>query len=170
LPAELVEIGMIVGPHGIRGEVKAHVPDPSSSTLLRARRIMLRRGSEERVCTVVRARPATGNVLVSLEGVHDRNAAELLRGFAVFVSASDMPPTGKGEYYLHQLRGMAVRDASGKAFGFVTTLSTNNAQDLLVMETSGGREVMIPFVDAIVREVRVDERVVVIDPPEGLLD
>jgi 16S rRNA processing protein RimM len=163
-----VEIGNVAGPHGIRGEVKIHVPDPRDSSVLKAKSIVLKTADWSREYAVIAARPGRGVVLARLGGVVNRNGAESLRGARVFARESDLPKLPSGQYYLHQLRGMSVADRSGTVYGPVVSLSTNNAQDLLVVAGPDGREWLVPFVGGIVAAVLPDRRLIVVDPPEGL--
>lgn len=168
--SRLVEIGRIVAPHGIAGQVKVKVPDPATSALLTVGAVFVVR-DRARVCRrVLRAAPSSGAVVVALEGVDNRDAAEALRGSAVFVEEKDMPRLPDGEYYLYELRGMTVEDAHGAARGAVTDLSTNHAQDLLVVAGADGREHLVPFVNGLIEKVDRARGVITLAPLEGLFE
>jgi len=168
---DLIEIGPVVGPHGIRGELKVWVPDPSSSSLLKAKRIYLLHDSGECCEFVVSgARPAKGVVLIKLIGIKDRTAAEAFCRWKACLTHGDMLPLENHEYYLFQLKGIAVRDSDGRILGKITALSSNNAQDLLVVELADGSERLVPFVSGIVKEILLEEKILVIVNIEGLLD
>jgi len=168
---DLIEIGPVVGPHGIRGELKIWVPDPSSSSLLKAKSIYLRHDSGECLeFVVLGARPAKSVVLIKLSGIKDRTAAEAFCGWKACLTNGDMLPLEKNEYYLFQLKGMSVHDPAGRILGKISALSSNNAQDLLVIESADGSEKLVPFVSGIVKEIRLSEKILVIENIEGLLD
>ena len=102
--------------------------------------------------------------------VDDRDAAEGLRGTWLLVdSATIAPPDDPDEFNDTDLIGLAVRTVDGTAVGAVDDV-LHPAQDVLVVKTPDAREIMIPFVKAIVPEVDVKSGVLVIDPPEGLLN
>jgi 16S rRNA processing protein RimM len=167
----LVEIGPVVGAHGILGEFKVAVADPASSSLLGVGTILVEgRGVARREMKLLKARRGRGTVVVRAEGVADRNAAEALRGAMVLVRTADMPPLAPGEYYMFELVGMSVVDAGGCALGVVTGLSSNNAQDLIEVTVPGGGVTLVPFVKGLVAEVRREARVIVVDAPEGLFE
>lgn len=107
-----------------------------------------------------------------LAGVSDRTAADALRGTLFVVNSEDLPPSDDpDEYYDHELEGLAVRLTDGSEVGTVTEVLHSAAGELLsVRAADDGREILIPFVTAIVPTVSLAEGVVVIDPPEGLLD
>ena len=171
-PAEspLVEIGRIVAPHGIRGQVKVHVPEPSSSVLLQAKKVYISTGGGPVERTVSRASPSSGTVIMKFDGADDRDAAEALRGAAVFVREDAMPRLPDGEYYLYELQGMAVEDIGGRGHGRVTGLSSNNAQDLLVVTGVDGREHLVPFTRGLIERVDRARRVVVVAAIGGLFE
>lgn len=98
----------------------------------------------------------------------DRTAAEALRGVRLLVDAeaSDEPDA----WYEEELVGLAVRTPAGEPLGEVVRLDAGGAQDLLVVRTAAGQDVLVPFVTALVPDVDVAGGVVVVDPPGGLFD
>jgi 16S rRNA processing protein RimM len=108
---------------------------------------------------------------VRFVGVDDRTAAEGLRGVLLSVPRLarevDLPPD---EFYDSDLEGLAVRDRAGVACGVVHEVIHLPGHDLLACRLSDDREVLIPFVSAIVPVVDVAAGYVVIEPPDGLLD
>ena len=120
---------------------------------------------------VDRAHWHSGRLLVSFRGIGDRNAAEALRGTLLHVErADDATPEDDDEYYDSTLTGCAVVLVDGTVVGVVDEVVHLPAQDLLAVRTPDDRDVLVPFVAAIVPSVDVSERRIVIDPPPGLLD
>ncbi|WP_067846271.1 ribosome maturation factor RimM [Nocardia lijiangensis] len=171
---ELV-VGRVAKSHGVRGELVVEVrtdePDErfAVGTTLRGR---LPRSSEVRDFTVESAREHSGRLLVFLAGIADRTAADALRGTLFLVDSDDLPPSDDpDEYYDHELEGLTVQLTDGAVVGTVTEVLHSAAGELLsVRAADDGREILIPFVTAIVPTVSLADRLVVIDPPEGLLD
>jgi 16S rRNA processing protein RimM len=97
---------------------------------------------------------------VRFEGIEDRNGAEALRGQVLTADATGAAP--EGEVWVHEVIGAEVRDRTGHALGRVASVEANPAHDLLVLENG----TLIPMVFVV--EHAPD--VVVVDPPEGLLD
>ena len=100
----------------------------------------------------------------------DRTAAESLRNTILEAErADDERPEDPDEFYDYQLVGLDVVTTAGEAVGIVSEVLHLPAQDVLSV-TSGDREILVPFVSAVVPQVDLDARRIVIDPPPGLLD
>lgn len=171
---ELV-VGRVAKSHGVRGElvVEIRTDEPevrfAPGSTLRGR---LARSKEVRDFTVESAREHSGRLLVFLAGVGDRDSATALRGTLFFVNSEDLPPSGDpDEYYDHELEGLTVQLTDATVVGTVREVLHSAAGELLsVKAAEDGREILIPFVNAIVPTVSLADRLIVIDPPEGLLD
>ncbi|WP_405165949.1 ribosome maturation factor RimM [Nocardia sp. NBC_01499] len=171
---ELV-VGRVAKSHGVRGElvVEIRTDEPEArfapGSTLRGR---LARSKEVRDFTVESAREHSGRLLVFLAGVAGRDAADALRGTLFFVDSADLPPSGDpDEYYDHELEGLTVQLTDATVVGTVSEVLHSAAGELLsVKAAEDGREILIPFVTAIVPTVSLADRLIVIDPPEGLLD
>jgi 16S rRNA processing protein RimM len=166
-------VGRVVKAHGVTGEVVVEVrtddPDlrfaPGSS--LRGRPS---RGGPESRYVIESAREHSGRLLVRLDGVADRNAADSLRGTLFLVDSGDLPPIeDPDEFYDHQLEGLQVVTTTGTAVGSVAEVLHTAAGELLSVRTEEG-EVLVPFVSAIVTSVSLADRTIEIDPPDGLLE
>jgi len=106
-----------------------------------------------------------------LAGVADRDAADALRGSLFVVDTADLPPIDEPDtYYDHQLEGLLVRTTAGVELGTVTEVLHTAGAELLAVKRDQAPELLVPFVSAIVRSVSLQDGVVDIDPPDGLLD
>jgi 16S rRNA processing protein RimM len=156
-----VVIGTVGRAHGVKGLVRV----VGSEALLDVERVWI--GGRE--FSIVRALPERGDALVELRGVTDRDAAEALRGQPVEALRDDLPELEEGEIYAADLIGCAVFDVAGKRLGEVRASFPGGGHE--VLEVAGGdHEFMLPWVDAIVKEVDVAGRRIVCDPPEGLVN
>ena len=166
-------VGRVVKAHGVTGEVVVEIrtddPDtrfaPGSS--LRGKPS---RGGPESRYLVESVREHGGKLLVRLDGVADRNAAESLRGILFVVDSEDLPPIeDPDEFYDHQLEGLQVVTTTGQTVGPVAEVLHTAAGELLSIRAEEG-EVLVPFVSAIVTSVSLADQKIEIDPPEGLLE
>lgn len=166
-------VGRVVKAHGIAGElvVEVRTDDPDArftpGATLRGRPA---KQSEERPYTIESVREHGGRLLVRFAGVADRSHADSLRGTVLLVDSGDLPPIDDpDEYYDHQLEGLRVRTTAGADVGTVAEVLHTAAGELLAVH-SGDREVLVPFVSAIVTSVSLQDQLVEIDPPDGLLE
>lgn len=106
--------------------------------------------------------------LLAFDGVHDRDAAERLRGLVLHLRRDERRELEADEFWADELVGLTAVDPGGTALGRISGVDFGDAQDRLVVTTAAGVEVLVPFVEAIVGEVGEDT--VVIDPPAGLFD
>jgi len=166
-------VGRVVKAHGITGEVVVDVrtDDPELRFAPGATLHAQKRGERQRDFIVEAARPHGARLLVRLAGVSDRDAADALRGSLLVIDSADLPPIDEDDtYYDHQLEGLRVRTEAGEDLGTVTEVLHTGAGELLSVRRTGGGELLVPFVSAIVTSVSLAEQLVCIDPPDGLLD
>jgi 16S rRNA processing protein RimM len=163
-------VGRIGRPHGIRGDVVVGIrTDEPELRFAKGSRL-----DTDPVgigpLTVATSRWHSSELLVRFEGVDDRDAAAELGGTWLLAdSATFAPLDDPDEFRDGDLIGLAVRTVDGAAVGTVDNV-LHSGQDVLVIKSPDGREVMVPFVLPLVPEVDVSSGYLVIDPPEGLLD
>ena len=113
-------VGYVSRAHGLSGEIAVRMFDAGSDALDGVERLLLRsRDGEEREFTVLAARPASKEVLLTLASVVGRDAAEALRGSTVLVHREDLSPPSEGEYFQGDLVGLKAVSLEGQALGKV---------------------------------------------------
>jgi 16S rRNA processing protein RimM len=167
-------VGRVAKAHGISGElvVEVRTDDPDArftpGAALRGRPA---KGGAERRYVIDSVRTHGDRLLVRLDGVADRTAAEALRGIVFLVDTADLPAIeDPDEFYDHELEGLRVLTVDGLAVGAVAEVLHTAAGELLAVRREDGTEALVPFVADIVTSVSRADGVVVIDPPEGLLE
>jgi 16S rRNA processing protein RimM len=164
-----VVVGRIGRPHGIRGEVTVEPRTDEPDERFAPGAVLFANTPAGRL-EVTRAHWHSGRLLVSFEGVSDRNGAEALRGVILEIDRDDAEaPDDPEEFYDSALVGCTVVTGAGVAVGEITEVAPLPGQDLLVVVGPVG-EVLVPFVEEIVPVVEPAERRVVIDPPPGLIE
>ena len=119
-----------------------------------------------RVLTIMRARLQSGTVVAAAKEVPDRDAADRLAGSRIFVSRSQFPDAGEGEYYWVDLIGLDVFNRDAYCLGRVTGLIETGVHDVLkVVEVVGDapRERLIPFVPVYIDEADLPRRRIAVD-------
>lgn len=177
-PDGWLEIGTIVGAHGLRGEVRVYPTSDFPERFVEAgQRWLQRPGSDNPTSIQLEGgwlQPGKGNFVVKLEGVNDRDAAEALRDCLLLVPEGDRPTLEEGEFHVADLIGLRVIDQATQSQVGVVTNVLPAGNDLLQvkLDTPRGKttDVLVPFVEAIVPVVAIDRGVVEITPPPGLID
>ncbi len=170
-PADAVEVGRVSGAWGVKGALRVSPHADSPAALLAAREWFLRPPADPRVgvrpvvLKVTQARRHGEGIVASVAGIADRDAAEALRGAAVFVSRASFPAPAPGEYYWVDLIGLDVVDRRGSRIGVVHGLMDLGPHAVLQVRPPppGRGEVLIPFVAAYVDEVDLAARRVTVD-------
>ncbi|GAA1143007.1 ribosome maturation factor RimM [Nesterenkonia lutea] len=172
--AERLRVARIGKPHGIRGEVTAQLFTDEPEARLAPGAVLIRIPGDETsdrtttLLTVTRQRWNKSVCLLDFREVTDRNGAEALRGSTLYVEAPWQEDPEEEGWYSHELVGFTCLDTAGLQLGTLKELITGAAQDLLVITSVSGEEVMVPFVEEIVPEVDVENRRILLDPPAGL--
>ncbi|MDT0463967.1 ribosome maturation factor RimM [Streptomyces gibsoniae] len=157
--------------HGIKGDVTVEVRTDEPELRLAPGAVLATDPASVGPLTIATGRVHSGNLLLRFDGVNDRTAAEALRNTLLIAEIDpDELPEGEDEYYDHQLMDLDVVTKDGVEVGRITEISHLPSQDLFVVERPDGTEVMIPFVEAIVTEIDLEEQRAIIDPPPGLID
>ena len=162
-----VVVGVVVGAHGLRGELRVLPQTDFPGELVRRAELWLEQAGQGRLCRVETGRRQADKGLVLLKLAHcdDRTAAEALRGAVLKIRPADVVPLGPGEYYEWQIIGLEVVTGAGESLGQVAEILRTGANDVYVV---GGR--LIPAIADVIRSVDLDAGRIVIEPMPGLLD
>ncbi|MGI5283259.1 ribosome maturation factor RimM [Nonomuraea polychroma] len=162
-------VGRIGRPHGVRGEVTVEVLTDDPERRFAVGTSITTDPADAGPLVVAGRRWHKDILLVSFEGVSDRDVAEELRGTMLVIDSAEVEPLDDpDEFHDHQLIGLAVETVAGDPVGEITDV-LHHGQDLLVVRRKGADEALIPFVKALVPEVDLEGGRLVVDPPEGLL-
>ena len=147
-----VTLAVIIGAHGVTGEVRLKVFGEDLAPY---------KAFNAGALTLKSLRPGNNGAIARFAEVADRNAAEALRGTELTVPRSSLPPLGEGEYYHADLIGLAAVDGDGNAVGTVVAVENYGAGDLLEIELEEGRRSLIPFKAGI---ADLEDGKIVLDP------
>ena len=166
--ATRVTLGRIAGVYGVQGWIRIHSATRPVENILKYRRWTIKSAQAEFEAKLVAGRVHSGTVIAQISGpdgntITDRDVAGALNDAEIQVSRSDLPKLKAGQYYWMDLIGLAVENEQGVALGEVADMTSNNAQDVLVLKQDG-TERLIPFVmGPIVKSVDLAARRIVCD-------
>ncbi|MDO9442771.1 MAG: ribosome maturation factor RimM [Beijerinckiaceae bacterium] len=168
MPQDRLLVGVFGAPHGVRGEVrlKSYTADPMSIASYKG----LTDESGQRSFKITSARPVKDDLLVvRVEGVGDRTAAEKLTNVAIAISRASLPPADEEEFYHADLIGLRAETQDGERIGLVANVLNYGAGDILEVRPDMGEALLLPFTRAVVPVVDVKGGRVVIAPPAEVL-
>jgi 16S rRNA processing protein RimM len=162
-PPERLEIGRILKPHGLRGELRVQLYWDDSDAFDQVEEVLLL-GQTPELRRVVSVRSGAKGVLLTLDGVTDRDGAELLRDVVIAVERAKLQPPAADEYYLVDLIGAVVLAPDG-VVGRVVEIAQHPSCDAIVIETDAGERLeqalLDPWIESIddrAKEVRLFSR------------
>jgi len=159
---ELVVVGRVSGPFGVRGWVRVVSDTDPPGRIVAYSPWHLRMSGRSMVAAVLEGRTHGRGVIARLEGVEDRDAARSLAGAEIAVERSRLPALEEGEHYWADLIGLRVVTVAGRELGRVTGLMETGANDVLVV--SGERERLIPYLpDRVVHGVDLESGRITVD-------
>jgi 16S rRNA processing protein RimM len=159
-----VAVGKIVGVFGVRGELKCDATNAARSLFEAGAEFRYERADRRGLLRLRSVREHQRRLLLGLEAVDDATAAQAFVGATLYAPKAAIP-LATGEYLDEDLIGCNVRTKDGQRCGRVERVEHYPASDMLVV---AGK--MIPMVSSIVLEVDVNNKLIEIDPPDGLLE
>lgn len=162
LPTELVAVGAIIKPHGVRGELRVYAYNPDSEIWSELTEVFLapEGGGAEKQYRVLNARPGPKYLIFRLEGVGSREIADTLRRAEILVDRNAFAELDEGEFYLVDLVGLPVITADGSAVGFVGDVFSYPANDCLEVHCDDGLIREVPILEPWFVELSEDTLVV----------
>jgi 16S rRNA processing protein RimM len=163
-----VLLAAVIGAQGLKGEVrvKAFTEDPTSLAAYGGLH-----AKDGRRFTVTAARGTKpGEAVLTLAEVHDRTAAEALRGTELYVARAALPAAGEDEFYHADLVGLRAEDETGRVLGTVHAVHNFGAGDVIEIarpssDGSGGDTVLLPFTRETVPQIEIDKGRIVVAVP-----
>lgn len=169
-----LRIARIKGAHSLDGKLKIHVISDITQRFEEGNSVYLKIKDEYRKFKIRSFNPAKKRIaLLKLEGINDRNSAELYDGVEIFIDKTTAESIKKelddDTFFYHDIIGCKVI-YQGSDFGIVADILEGGAGDLLVIEDLNRKTILVPFVDGMVDTGKIADKVIVITPVEGLLD
>ena len=161
-----IKIGKIVNAVGLRGELKVinYSDEPDRFETLECIYI------KDAPHTIENVRYHKGTVILKVSGVEDRTEAERLKQQEISMSEAELEELPEGQYYIRDLIGAKVVLEDGTFLGELTDVLTQTAQDLYEIKTDDGKKVYLPGVDEFLLHVDIENHVISVRLPQGLLD
>jgi 16S rRNA processing protein RimM len=163
----LILVAVVGGAFGVRGEMRITTYTADPMALVRYRDLLRDDGTP--ALTVLSARPAKAGLVAKVKEIASPEAADALRGLALYVPRERLPAPGdEDEFYLADLIGLSVESVAGERLGTVKAVQDFGAGDLLEIQPPAGPTWWLPFTREAVPEVRLAEGRIIADPPDAV--
>jgi 16S rRNA processing protein RimM len=167
---DLVTIGRVSKPHGVKGEIRIEYFNPGLHFFFHYDTLFLGFAQDDLIAyRCINSRMHKQSVLCFLEGVSTRDDAERLRGAWVMVEYDTLPPREEGEYYWHDILGMRVETKDGEYVGKVVQILATGSNDVYVVRREG-EEFLIPALEGVVLKIEESTNTMIVVPLHGLGD
>jgi 16S rRNA processing protein RimM len=163
------QIGRVLRPHGVQGELRVEVFTDDAHLFDRETLLLGVKMTQLATYEVESLRMHQGRALLKLVGVDDRDGADALRDWLVCVPRGELPPLEEGEFYLYELVGMQVVTDEGELLGKVGDVLRTGANDVLVVSPSTAvNELLLPDIPEVVLNINRESQTITVHLLEGL--
>ncbi len=166
-----LRVGVIIKPHGIKGEVKVY---PTTDSPLRFNEIthvnIIQQGRTIGDVKVAGVKFFKDIVILKLKGYNDINEVEALKGAELYIPREEGAELEDGEYYIADIIGMEVLTDDGVRLGTVKDVMETGANDVYVVEREGGKELLLPAIKQCILDTDIDKNVMTVHLMDGLLE
>lgn len=167
---DLLQVGVITATHGIRGEVKVFPTTDDPRRFKKLKVCVLDTGREQIELEVESCKFFKQFVILKFKGIDNINDIERYKQCSLFVTRENAVPLRRGEYFIADMIGSKVIDEEEHDLGTLKEVLRTGANDVYVVETKEGKEVLLPAIKQCVLDINIEEHVIKVHIMEGLLD
>lgn len=167
---EYFQIGSITTTHGLKGEVKVYPTTDDPQRFKKLKQVLLEDKNGFKELNVKSVKFFKNMVIVGFNEFTDINQVESLRGKKLFVSRENAIKLKKDEYYIPDLIGIKVIDDNDTQLGILKDVLTTGANDVYVVETDAGKEILLPAIKECILSVDTENELMKVHLMDGLLD
>lgn len=165
-----LRVGVISSTHGVRGEVKVFPTTDDVNRFKQLKEVILDTGKEQKTLEIEQVKFFKNMVILKFKGYDNINDIELYKGKDLLVTRDNAISLEPNENFIVDLIGLSVVTDGGESFGTLTDVLVTGANDVYVVETPEGREVLFPAIPSCVLDVDLEKAVVTVHILDGLLD
>lgn len=167
---DLLQVGVISSTHGIAGEVKVFPTTDDVNRFDYLKDVILDTGREKLNLTVAGVKYFKNMVILKFKGIDNINDVEKYRGCSLWVTRENAVELGEDEYFVCDMIGLDVITDEGEKLGELTDVIQTGANDVYVVKTKEGKEVLLPAIAQCVLNVNLEENTMTVHVMDGLLD
>lgn len=166
---QLLQVGVITTTHGLKGEVKVYPTTDYPERFEEIKEVLLDTGRTKLPMEIQSVRYFKNLVILKFKGINDINDIEKYKQCSLWVTRENATPLYEDEYYIADLIGCKVFLEDGSAFGELVQVMETGANDVYVIETTEGKEVLVPAIKDCILDVDIENEKIIIHLLDGLL-
>jgi 16S rRNA processing protein RimM len=166
---DLLKVGVITTTHGVRGEVKVFPTTDSAERFLDLDYVLLDTGRELRRLEITNVKFYKNQAILKFKGIDNINDIEMYKGRDLWISREDGLELGEDEYYIADLIGLTVLLEDGTEYGTLKDVMETGANDVYIVETKEGQEVLLPAIADCILDVDLEEETMTVHLMKGLV-
>lgn len=167
-------VGVLLGTHGLRGEIKLFpTTDDIERFKILKKAFVINSNSERLYLEVEGVKFFKNLVILKFKGIDTIDEVAKYKKLDLFVTREEAVPLSEGEYYVSDVLGLIVKDEENKEYGRVKDVLDTGANKVIVVTPNEGvhhKEIYLPYIKDCVREIRLEEGVVIVHIMKGLLE
>lgn len=167
---QLLRVGVISSTHGVRGEVKVYPTTSDVNRFKDLKKVVLDTGREYLNLEISGVKFFKNQVILKFKGIDNINDIEKYKGKDLLVNREDAVPLEENENYVADLIGLTVVTEDGETLGELTEVMETGANDVYVIGTEDGRELLIPAIRDCILDVDLENEVMTVHILPGLFD
>ncbi|APU71187.1 ribosome maturation factor RimM [Companilactobacillus crustorum] len=168
---KLYRVGTIVNTHGIKGELRViPITDFPEDRFKSGAKLYLKNKDQTLEFTVESSRPHKSFILLKLKGYDNINDVEKYVKSELFADGEEVSDLNEGEFLYKQIIGLTVVDKELGEVGKVTEIMELGSNDVWVVKSPKYKEILLPYIDDVIKKVDLDNQVVEVEIPDGLID
>ena len=167
-----LKVGKIVNTHSLKGEVKViSSTDFEEERFKKGSKLLITRGNQLiREVVVQSYRNHKNFLLVKFEGIDSVEEAEKFKNLQIKIDSDEVGELEENEFYFHEIIGCQVFDENDRNLGEIIDILTPGANDVWVIKGENGKEILIPYIEDVVKKIDITSKKVNIEVMEGLID
>jgi 16S rRNA processing protein RimM len=167
---DLLKVGVITTTHGVRGEVKVYPTTDSARRFLELTYVLLDTGRDLIRLEIQNVKFYKNQAILKFKGIDNINDIEIYKGRELWINREDGQELDEDEYYIADLLGLTVLLEDGTEYGTLKDVLETGANDVYVVETKDGSEVLLPAIADCILDVDLDEETMTVHLMKGLVE
>lgn len=167
---DLLQIGVITGTHGLKGELKVFPTTDDKNRFLDLEDVILDTGSAQLKLKIEYVKFFKKFVFIKFEGLDDINQVEQYKRCSLKVTRENAVPLYEDEYFVSDLVGLTIVDESGITIGRLENVIKTGANDVYEVLTEDGGRILIPAIKECILDVDMEEKIILVHMLKGLVD